>query len=75
MVMGTKRKAVTYRRVSSRSQKDNFSLRSQDNGCALYCQEEGLSIDREFVDVGSGLSAKYHPQVTAMLGGVVKVRV
>ena len=67
MVLPTIRKAVTYRRVSGDSQKDNFSLRSQGNRCAAYCREEGLTILREFVDVGSGLSTKYRPQFIEML--------
>ena len=67
MVLSTIRKAVTYRRVSGDSQKDNFSLRSQANRCSAYCQEEWLTILREFVDVGSGLSTKYRPQFMEML--------
>ena len=67
MVSPTIRKAVIYRRVSGSSQKDNFSLRGQENRCAAYCEEEGLTILREFVDVGSGLSTKYRPRVIEML--------
>ena len=63
MLMTARRKAVTYRRVSGDSQKDNFSLRSQENRCASYCLEEELPIDKEFVDVGSGLSTKYRPKI------------
>ncbi len=60
-------KAVIYRRVSGESQRDNFSLRIQEKICASYCQDEGLPIDRAFVDVGSGLSTKYRPQFMEML--------
>ena len=54
----TKRKAVRYRRVSGKSQKDNFSLQNQDIRSAKYCVEKGLPLDRDFEDVGSGLSIK-----------------
>ncbi len=52
------RKAVIYRRVSGKRQKDNFSLRNQDTQTAQYCERKGLTIDRIFTDVGTGLSAK-----------------
>lgn len=52
------RKAVIYRRVSGKSQKDNFSLRNQDARTAQYCERKGLTVDRIFTDVGTGLSAK-----------------
>ena len=55
----TKRKAVRYRRVSGKSQKDNFSLRNQDIRSAQYCVTKGLPLDRDFEDVGSGLSIKH----------------
>ena len=61
-----KRKAVKYRRVSGKSQKDNFSMRNQDVRCARYCAAKGLPIDREFTDVGSGLSIKHRPNFCAM---------
>ena len=60
------RKAVRYRRVSGKSQKDNFSLRNQDVRCARYCDAKGLPIDREFTDVGSGLSIKHRPNFCTM---------
>ena len=51
------RKAVRYRRVSGKSQKDNFSLRTQDIRSAQYCESIGVPIDRIFTDVGTGLTA------------------
>lgn len=56
--LGHTRKAVIYRRVSGKSQKDNFSLRNQDARTAAYCERKGLIVDRIFTDVGTGLSAK-----------------
>ena len=52
------RKAVIYRRVSGKSQKDNFSLRNQDARTAQYCERKRLTVKRIFTDVGTGLSAK-----------------
>ena len=60
------RKAVRYRRVSSRSQKDNFSLRTQEIRSAQYCESIGLPIDRIFTDVGTGLTAKGRRGFTEM---------
>ena len=64
--MKRKRKAVRYRRVSGNSQKDNFSLRNQDARSAKYCERKGLPLDRDFDDVGSGLSIKHRPGFVEM---------
>ena len=56
------RKGVGYRRVSSRSQADNFSLRSQDDDIRYHSENEGILFDRMFTDIGSGLSTKQRPQ-------------
>ena len=61
------RKAVKYRRVSGKSQQDNFSLRNQDVRSDRYCERKGLPVDKEFTDVGSGLSAKGRANFTAMV--------
>ena len=55
-------KAVGYRRVSGRSQADNFSLRSQDGDVREHCDRENLILDLMFTDVGSGLSTKQRPE-------------
>ena len=59
-------KAVGYRRVSSKSQKDNLSLRSQDEDIRDYSDHEGILFDRMFTDVGSGLSVKNRPDFLQM---------
>ena len=61
------RKAVKYRRVSGKSQQDNFSLRNQDVRSDRYCGRKGLPVDKEFTDVGSGLSAKGRANFIAMV--------
>ena len=60
------RKAVRYRRISGKSQKENFSLRNQDVRSAKYCERKGLPLDRDFDDVGSGLSIKHRPGFVEM---------
>ena len=60
-------KAVGYRRVSGRSQADNFSLRSQDGDVREHCDRENLILDRVFTDVGSGLSTKQRPEFLHLL--------
>ena len=62
----TVRKAVRYRRVSGQSQKDNFSLTSQNNGMIKHCEHEGLLSDRMFTDIASGLSTRKRPQLLLM---------
>ena len=64
--MKGKRKAVRYRRVSGKSQKENFSLRNQDDRSAKYCERKDLPLDRDFDDVGSGLSIKHRPGFVEM---------
>ena len=66
MQFTTVRKAIRYRRVSSRSQEDNFSLRSQDEDTIDHCNHEGLLLDRLFTDIGSGLSTRLRPQLLLM---------
>ena len=65
------RKAVGYRRVSSRSQADNFSLRSQDRDIREYCEQETMLLILMFTDVGSGLSAKHREGFLQLHGHVL----
>ena len=65
------RKAVGYRRVSSRSQADNFSLRSQDRDIRNYCEQEAILFVLMFTDVGSGLSAKHRHELHQLFAYVL----
>lgn len=58
--------ALGYRRVSSKSQEDNFSLLSQDDDIREYCVNKGMILDGMFTDVGSGLSTKHRDEFIAM---------
>ena len=55
--LNQKRIAVRYRRVSGKSQKDNFSLRTQDLRSVEYCESKALDIANIFTDIGTGLTA------------------
>ena len=68
------RKAVIYRRVSGKDQADNFSLRNQDTRCVRYCAREGLAVDKEFTDVGTGLSIKHRGGFVQMCAYVMDQR-
>src|SRR5262252_7216158 len=45
-------KAVIYCRVSTKEQVQNLSLATQERQCLGYCEQQGLSVDRVFVDEG-----------------------
>ncbi len=66
------RKAVKYRRVSGKSQEENFSLRNQDVRSDRYCERKGIPVVKEFTDVGSGLSAKERANFIAMVEYVLE---
>ena len=72
--MNVTRKAVRYRRISGKSQKDNFSLRNQDVRSARYCDSKNLPVDKIFTDVGSGLSVKGRPGFLEMFDYVLDKR-
>ena len=63
----TLRRAVGYRRVSSKSQKDNFSLGSQSQDIRDYTETEGMAFGDMFTDVGSGLSINQRPEFLRMI--------
>ena len=63
----TLRKAVGYRRVSSKSQKDGFSLDSQSQDIRDYTKTEGMAFGDMFTDVGSGLSIDQRPEFRRMI--------
>ena len=66
MQLNYARKAVRYRRMSGKSQKDNFSLRIQEACSARSCESKGLPINKIFTDVGTGLTADGRRRFTEM---------
>ena len=67
MQLTTSRKALGYRRVSGKTQKDNFSLKGQGDDIGDYCGGKGISLDNMFTDVGTGLSIKQRPEFVTMI--------
>lgn len=45
-------RAVIYSRVSTKDQVQNLSLTTQEEKCADYCRQNGLVVDRVFVEKG-----------------------
>ncbi len=43
-----------YLRVSSESQKDNYSFEVQRSSLDSYCKKNGFTCEREFLEIGSG---------------------
>ena len=71
MQLTTLRQAVGYRRVSGKSQKDNFSLDSQAQDIRDYAEAEGIPFGTMFTDVGSGLSIKQRPEFQRMISNTL----
>ena len=70
----TSRKGLGYRRVSGRSQKDNFSLKGQGDDIGDYYAGKGIPLADMFTDVGSGLSIKQRPEFVRMIGHALDER-
>ena len=61
------RKALGYRRVSGKTQKDNFSLQTQDARIRGYIDSLGIFLVAMLTDVGSGLSVKQRPNFVKLI--------
>ena len=57
--------AVSYVRVSTRDQADNYSRDAQGQHIENYLRKENLLVSRPFDDVGSGLSVRERPEFVA----------
>ena len=66
MPLKVERRALTYIRVSSKKQADNFSFESQEKDCIQYAHREGTKPVGCYKDVGSGLSIKHRQGLMAM---------
>ena len=61
------RRAAIYRRVSTASQEDNYSLSSQLEACQRYAESQGYTVapERTYHDIASGFSLD-RPQLTEL---------
>ena len=66
MPLKVERRALTYIRVSSKKQAENFSFESQEKDCIQYAHREGAKPVGCYKDVGSGLSIKHRQGLMAM---------
>jgi site-specific DNA recombinase len=62
-----KANAVIYCRVSTKEQAQNLSLSTQERECRLYCQRQGLNIDRVFVEEGESAKTVNRPEFQKLL--------
>ena len=62
-----KRKALGYKRVSGKTQKDNFSLQTQDGKIKGYIDSLGITLVAMFTDIGSGLSLEQRPNFVKLI--------
>jgi site-specific DNA recombinase len=60
-------RAIIYCRVSTKEQVANLSLPVQQRACLDYCERQGISIARVFVEEGESAKTADRPELQAML--------
>ena len=65
------RRAASYVRVSGRGQDDVLSFESQLDEIRRYLKREDLRLDKQFQDVGSGLTTEERPEFERMVAYVL----
>ena len=63
----TDRHAVIYCRVSSKEQVENLSLMTQEKGCREYCERNGITVVKVFVEEGESAKTQFRPEFQKML--------
>ena len=64
-------RAVTYARMSGRTQDEKLSHGGQDTVMGPYCQEQGFHIVRSFYEVASALDTIHRPEFRDMISFVL----
>lgn len=59
--------AVIYCRVSTKEQVDNLSLGTQEKRCRDYCKDNGISVDKVFIEEGESAKTALRPEFQKML--------
>ncbi len=59
-------KAIVYVRVSDQKQVDNTSLASQEAICHQWCEANGFTVDRVFIEKGESAKSADRTQFQAM---------
>jgi hypothetical protein len=57
-----KKGALTYCRVSTEDQLENFSIGTQERDCRAWCSREGLHVVQIFTEAASAKTADGRPQ-------------
>ncbi len=60
-------RALLYCRVSTRRQTDNLSLPEQRARCTAFCEQNGWSVERVFVDKGASAKTADRPALMELL--------
>lgn len=58
LILSSEEDAISYARVSSRMQEDNYSSSAQHRGNREFAKRKGWRIVREYTDVGSGTNTE-----------------
>jgi site-specific DNA recombinase len=64
-------RAIIYCRVSTKEQVANLSLPVQQRACLDYCERQGISIARVFVEEGESAKTVDRPELQACCPTVV----
>src|SRR5258708_5534386 len=59
--------AVIYCRVSTKEQTQNLSLPTQERQCRMYCEQNGFSVERVFIEEGESAKTTNRPQFQNLL--------
>lgn len=59
--------AVIYCRVSTKEQVQNLSLGTQERRCRSYCEQQGFSVDRVFIEEGESAKTTNRPEFQKLL--------
>lgn len=59
--------AVIYCRVSTKEQAHNLSLATQERQCRNYCEQNGLEVDRVFIEEGESAKTTNRPEFQKLL--------
>ena len=60
-------RAVIYCRVSTKEQTKNLSLSSQQKTCKAFCEKQGWTVDRVFVERGESAKTANRTELTRLL--------
>ncbi len=60
-------RAIAYCRVSTKEQTQNLSIPTQQRGCRSYCEQQGLTLVREFIEEGESAKTMQRTQLKELI--------